>query len=69
MRLCFVCLLIFASVLVGGCASNQCDFHSQCGTRRYCELGRCLQQCRMDFDCDPGQRCNEIGQCVASGGT
>lgn len=61
-----VALLVggLASIVLAGCASQQCDFHSQCGSKRYCERGRCLQDCRMDFDCDEGQHCNEIGQCV-----
>lgn len=49
-----------------GCAGNECDFHSQCGAQRYCERGRCRQDCRQDFDCRmSGQVCNEIGRCVA----
>jgi hypothetical protein len=55
-----------APLSVAGCASQQCDFHSQCGDGFYCEVGRCKQDCRRAVDCAPGQTCNEIGQCVAA---
>ena len=62
------CWALLAALALGwgGCASNQCDFHTQCGPQHYCRLGHCLQECTADIDCDPGSRCNEIGQCVAS---
>lgn len=53
-----------AALCLPGCAGQECDFHSQCGSQRYCYLGRCLQDCREDFDCMSGQMCSEIGQCV-----
>lgn len=57
--------LVFATSFgLSACAGQECDFHSQCGARYYCERGRCLQNCRQDFDCDPGLVCNAIGQCV-----
>src|SRR5690606_635136 len=64
--------LVWAAGLVSGlgylagCAGQQCDFHSQCGSKHYCERGHCMQDCRQDFDCAAGQVCNEIGQCVAA---
>lgn len=48
-----------------GCAGQECDFNSQCGERFYCSFGRCEQDCRMDLDCDPGEGCSAIGQCIA----
>lgn len=60
--------VMLVSSALGGCAGQQCDFHSQCGEQHYCSLGRCLQDCRRDFDCDRGERCSEIGQCVAPDG-
>ncbi len=57
--------LFAAATAIAGCASQQCDFHSQCGTKHYCMNGHCLQDCRQDYDCAGGQVCNEIGQCSA----
>ena len=56
-------MMVCAS-LAPGCASQECDFHSQCGPGYYCRSGRCGQECRMDFDCAPGEGCNTIGECV-----
>lgn len=63
MRWLAVCVLAVAAL---GCAGNECDFHSQCGNGRYCERGRCGQDCRQDFDCRvAGQVCDPVGRCVA----
>lgn len=51
------------ALLFSACAGQECDFNSQCGERFYCERGRCRQDCREDFDCAAGERCNVIGQC------
>ena len=59
-----IALLVFAALL-DACAGQQCDFHSQCGDRFYCEFGRCGQDCRRDIDCAAGQVCSEIGRCGA----
>lgn len=54
-----------ALFVLDGCAAQECDFHSQCGERRYCDFGKCKQDCRRDVDCDDPQLvCSEIGQCV-----
>ncbi len=55
--------VVLLALAVPGCASQECDFNSQCGERAYCERGRCWQDCREDFDCATGMRCNLIGQC------
>jgi hypothetical protein len=61
MRWLAVCAL---AVVALGCAGNECDFHSHCGSLRYCERGRCYQDCRQDFDCMSGEVCDELGRCV-----
>lgn len=48
---------------MAGCAGQECNINSDCGGSRYCELGRCRQDCREDFDCADGERCSVIGQC------
>lgn len=52
------------SIALASCAGNECDFHSQCGDLHYCQYGRCLQDCRRDYDCAPGHWCSEIGRCM-----
>ncbi len=63
-RLVVLAALAALASATAGCAGQECDFNSQCGPRRYCERGRCRQECQEDFDCDPGQVCSAIGQCV-----
>ncbi len=53
---------------VGGCASNECNFHSQCGRQHYCDRGACRQDCRQDFDCPVGRVCDVVGRCVPPDG-
>ncbi len=60
-------LLLVWGLLGAGCADNECNFHSQCGPRRYCDRGACRQDCRADFDCADGLRCDAIGRCVPPG--
>ncbi|MFK7992216.1 MAG: hypothetical protein AB8I08_39720, partial [Sandaracinaceae bacterium] len=55
---------LLASLLLTGCAGQECDFNSQCGSSSYCLRGRCRQDCRMDFDCEDGEMCSVIGMCV-----
>ncbi|MFK7989077.1 MAG: hypothetical protein AB8I08_23870 [Sandaracinaceae bacterium] len=50
-------------LLLASCAGQECDFNSQCGELRYCERGRCRQDCRVDLDCAAGETCSPIGQC------
>lgn len=65
-----VCVLPVVALAIatalGGCAGQECNFHSECGSRRYCSFGRCLRECLADFDCEAGQVCNEIGQCASA---
>ncbi len=64
MRWLVLSALALIATAIAGCAGQECSFHSQCGRGRFCSIGRCLQECREDFDCMPGLACNEIGQCV-----
>ncbi|MBX3274834.1 MAG: hypothetical protein KF729_31510 [Sandaracinaceae bacterium] len=66
-RLVVPLLAALAALALDACAGQECDFHSQCGVGRYCSFGRCRQDCLRDVDCDAGQQCNEVGQCVAGG--
>src|SRR5690606_25627804 len=63
-----VVVLLVGLLVSAGCASQQCDFHSQCGDKHYCARGRCWQDCQMDFDCDDGLVCNAIGRCLVPSG-
>ena len=52
-----------------GCAKAdlECNFHSQCGDKHYCDGRQCRQDCMQDFDCTGGKLCNQIGQCTIGG--
>ncbi|MFW5920774.1 MAG: hypothetical protein ACOCUS_02950, partial [Polyangiales bacterium] len=49
---------------LAGCASNECNFNSQCGRKHYCMAGTCRQDCTLDTDCTGDRQCNSIGRCV-----
>jgi len=61
-------MVITLALSAAACAGNECQFHSQCGERSYCSMGRCLQACQRDVDCDRGEVCSEIGMCIAPDG-
>jgi len=52
-----------------GCAQAdlECNFHSQCGDKHYCDGRQCRQDCQRNVDCTGGKECSEIGQCVPPG--
>ena len=56
------------SLALASCAENECTFHSQCGPSSFCRSGRCGQECTAAYDCDRGEVCSEIGQCVPRDG-
>ncbi len=60
-------LLVPPGVVASGCAGTECNFNSQCPRTHYCYENRCYQDCQRDFDCDTGEVCSAVGQCVPEG--
>ena len=61
-RLCIWLLLAGCTTPItdtAGCLTN-----SQCPSTQSCVDGACVDQCFLDRECDPGQRC-EFNRCVS----
>jgi len=60
------CLVLLLAVPLTSCASVDCNFHSQCERKHYCDDGLCRQDCQLDYDCAADQICNAIGRCESA---